>query len=101
MAQNARKPGKLAFVWMVLALTLPAVAAQAGENREHRTPLVLNGRLNTSDFTGGVGYAAYGGSYITTSVYVSGASSSSYAATTAFVAAARAQAFAAAGSGHR
>ncbi len=97
MAQNAQSPAKRAILVAVLALTLPGVAAQACEHRGHHAPLVLNGHLSTSDFTGGVGYGAGDGYYIQTSVYVAGgASAASSAGAFAF---AHAHAFAAASAG--
>ena len=88
---------------LILALALPC-AAQAGEDRGHErhAPIVLNGQLHTSDFTGGVGDASGGTIYVQSYSYGSAASgSSAFAATQGFVAGARASAFAAANSGHR
>lgn len=51
MAQKAR------LIVMAMLLAVPGIA-QACERHERcapRPPLVLNGRLNTADFTGGVG----------------------------------------------
>ena len=86
------------------ALALPA-AALAGEDRGHarHAPIVLNGQLRTSDFTGGVGYASGGAIYVQGYSYgFANSGSSSFAATQGFVAGARASAFASAsaGSGH-
>ncbi len=97
MAQKAR-----ILIW-AMAIALP-LSAQAGERhgRDARPPLVLNGRLNTADFSGGVGYNAGAAYYVQGYSYGATASGSSFfAATQGFVAGARASAFAAAGSGHR
>src|ERR1700712_5060558 len=96
MAQNARNT-----IFLALALGLAALPARACDcpSRAERAPVVLNGHLNTSDFSGGVGYGAYDSGYVQSSVYVSGGTyASGYAAAGAF-ASARASAFAHASSG--
>ena len=91
MAQKAR------VVLAMLAFVAGATAAEAGDTRERHEPIVLNGRLHTGDFSGGVGYGASGGTYYVQGwTYISGSGSSSFARTTTFVGAARASAF----SGH-
>lgn len=77
MAQNARSPAKPACFVLALAFALPSLSAQACEvrDRERHCPIVLNGQLATSDFTGGVGgqmYALYDTGYGGTAVFVSG-----------------------------
>lgn len=103
MAQKAH------LLVLAVAVALPC-AALAGEDRDHHerhAPIVLNGQLRTSDFTGGVGYG-WGGTYYYVQGYSYGngtSGSSSFAAAQGFVAGARTSAFAAAsagaGSGHR
>jgi hypothetical protein len=93
MAQNARIPQKRAYLLLALAFTLPSLAAQACDcPPRHREPIVLNGRLDMSGFTGGVGYGADDGGYMQASVYVAGGANAGAGA----FAAARAQAFASA-----
>ena len=97
MAQKAH------LLVLAVALALPC-AARAGEDRGHErhAPIVLNGQLHTSDFTGGVGYSPGSYMYVQGYSYGNGTSgSSSFTATQGFVAGARASAFAAANSGHR
>ena len=96
MAQKAH------LLILAVALALPC-AVLAGEDRGHErhAPIVLNGQLRTSDFTGGVGYSSGSTMYMQGYSYGGSTSgSSSFAATQAFIAGARTSAFAAANSGH-
>ena len=72
----------------MLAFATPCSAADAAPPA--RESVVLNGHLNTSDFTGGVGYGASDGGYYYApgSVYGS-APNNEFARTLAFIAAAR------------